>query len=223
MKEKTRKGKDKPPKPAKKLKERLPKAPKKEKRPKPTKKPKEKRPKATKKPKEKPPKATKKTSGRKETERLPSPIQPYEEEEPEPERLLVPPIAGEGDGYGVPDSPRFHSPYGKKDEYSRVSEEGGECKVIFIFSVSHITKSLPCTACGLFFVSFLNYKSQDLLARLGQCGVSGNCSPESNFAKLPTLPCSFSLSFFSGEFLVEKKIIQWKSPENGRVQPRGMS
>uniref|UniRef100_A0ABM5EPG2 Adipocyte enhancer-binding protein 1 isoform X1 n=1 Tax=Pogona vitticeps TaxID=103695 RepID=A0ABM5EPG2_9SAUR len=125
VKEKPRKGKkEKPPKPTKKLKERLPKAPKKEKSPKPTKKPKEKRPKATKKPKEKPPKATKKTSGGKRTERLPPPVQPYEEEEPE--RPLFPTTAGEEEGYGAPDSSRFHLPYGREDEYSRVNEEGGE-------------------------------------------------------------------------------------------------
>ncbi|XP_042329430.1 adipocyte enhancer-binding protein 1 isoform X2 [Sceloporus undulatus] len=129
VKEKPKKGKkEKPPKPTKKPKERPPKAPKKEKSPKPTKKPKEKRPKATKKPKEKAPKATKKPTGGKKTGKPTAPIQPYEEEERYhyPERPLIPPQAREEDGYGVPDSVRFHSPYGKEDEHSRVNEEGGE-------------------------------------------------------------------------------------------------
>ncbi|XP_060643667.2 adipocyte enhancer-binding protein 1 [Anolis sagrei] len=129
VKEKPNKGKkEKPPKPTKKPKVRPPKAPKKEKGPKPTKKPKEKRPKATKKPKEKPPKATKKPSGGKKTERPPPPIQPYEEEERYrfPERPLIPPPAREEDHYEVPDSTRFHDPYGREDEHSRVNEEGGE-------------------------------------------------------------------------------------------------
>ncbi|KAF7242137.1 Adipocyte enhancer-binding protein 1 [Varanus komodoensis] len=127
-KEKPRKGKkEKTPKPTKKPKERPPKDPKKQKPPKPTKKPKEKRPKATKKPKVKSPKATKKPSGGKKTERPPPPIQPYEEEERYhfPERPLEPPPAREEDGYGVPDSSRFDSPYGGEDERSRVNEEGG--------------------------------------------------------------------------------------------------
>ncbi|KAJ7305100.1 hypothetical protein JRQ81_010939 [Phrynocephalus forsythii] len=120
VKEKPRKGKkEKSPKPAKKPKERLPK---KEQRPKPTKKPKEKRPKATKKPKEKPPKAaTKKASRGKKTERLPPPVQPYEEEESE--RPLVPTTTGEEDGYGAPTSSRPHSPYRREEEYSQVKEE----------------------------------------------------------------------------------------------------
>ncbi|XP_062816835.1 adipocyte enhancer-binding protein 1 isoform X1 [Anolis carolinensis] len=121
-------GEKKPPKPTKKPKVRPPKAPKKEKGPKPTKKPKEKRPKATKKPKEKPPKATKKPSGGKKTERPPPPIQPYAEEERYyfPETPLIPPPAREEDHYGMPDSTRFHDPYGREDEHSRVNEEGGE-------------------------------------------------------------------------------------------------
>nr|XP_028563391.1 adipocyte enhancer-binding protein 1 isoform X1 [Podarcis muralis] len=129
VRQKPKKGKkEKGPKPTKKPKERPPKGPKKEKPPKPTKKPKEKRPKATKKPKEKSPKATKKPSGGKRTEKPSPPVQPYEEEERYhfPERPLSPPPAREEDGYGVPDSSRFHSPYGREDEHSRVNEEGGE-------------------------------------------------------------------------------------------------
>ncbi|XP_062995298.1 adipocyte enhancer-binding protein 1 [Elgaria multicarinata webbii] len=129
VREKPKKGKkEKPPKPTKKPKERPPKAPKKEKPPKPTKKPKEKRPKATKKPKVKLPKATKKPLGGKKTERPPSPVQPYEEEERYhfPERPLDPPPAREEDGYEVPDTSRFHSPYEREVERSRVNEEGGE-------------------------------------------------------------------------------------------------